>query len=314
VEYRQLFAAQATYIKSLQTACVETRSSTSVFPTFDYHTSTGRLKCLRPNLQGLPDCVASSALGCVANLRKCIVSSPDSVLLSVDYYQIELRLAAHLSKDPLLCQLLTAGGDVLLLVATVWTGKSIEDITADDRQRTKQIVYGIMYGVSCHEAASMTGMAMQEAMRVIEVFKHSFKGLTSFSDAMVSFCRKTGYVETFFGRRRYLPNINSSNVKDKRRAERQAVNSAIQGSGADLIKIAMEATRNQLRAASLGSMCRLVMQIHDELVFEVNQDVIASVATIVQRVMTRCVTLSVPLLVKMAVGRSWGDLTPYSPP
>lgn len=291
---------------------METQSGCVVHPSFDYHTSTGRLKCVSPNLQGLPDRITSPELTCDIYLRKCVIARTGCVLLAVDYSQIELRLAAHLSSDPLLCQLLREGGDVLVLVATIWTGKPVEDITATDRQHTKQIVYGIMYGVSCHEVANMTGMAVHEAMRVIEVFKQSFRGLTAFSDAMVAYCRKTGFVETLFGRRRYLPHIHSSNMKDKRRAERQAVNSVIQGSGADLIKIAMAEVRKQVIAVLPSRACRLALQIHDELVFEVNQDALTTAAAIVQRVMTQCVSLKVPLLVKMAVGPSWGDLVSYT--
>ncbi|KAK8400534.1 hypothetical protein O3P69_003295 [Scylla paramamosain] len=258
------------------------------------------------------------------SLRHAFVARPGHVLLAADYSQLELRLFAHLAGDQPLLQLLNSGGDVFTLLATHLASQPSE-VTSEQRQQAKQVCYGIIYGMGARALGEQLQIEEEEACILMEQFKSSFPGLQRFAKTTVEAARCNGYVTTLLGRRRYLPAITSTCHRSRAQSERQAVNTAIQGSAADLVKKAMVQIQIALRetfptaptclTASVLSTCQevsrgahLVLNLHDELMYEVMSEDVIQVAQLVQKHMEGALQLSVALPVKIKVGPSWGSM------
>ncbi|XP_062018737.1 helicase and polymerase-containing protein TEBICHI isoform X1 [Rosa rugosa] len=302
-------------------------------------TATGRLSMEEPNLQCVEHMVdfkmnkdeyggKSDADHYKINAREYFIPTQDNwILLTADYSQIELRLMAHFSEDSSLIELLSKPhGDVFTMIAARWTGMSEDCISSDVRDQTKRLVYGILYGMGANSLAEQLDCSPQAASEKIQNFKSSFPGVASWLNEAVGYCRKKGYVETIKGRKRFLSKIKFGNSKEKSKAQRQAVNSICQGSAADIIKIAMiniysiivdgderpdSTSPLATKFHKLKGRCRILLQVHDELVLEVDPSVIKEAALLLQTSMESAVSLLVPMHVKLKVGRTWGSLQPF---
>ncbi|XP_020228897.1 helicase and polymerase-containing protein TEBICHI [Cajanus cajan] len=304
-------------------------------------TATGRLSMEEPNLQCVEHTVDfkmkeeenegdADESYCRINARDFFVPTQDNwLLLTADYSQIELRLMAHFSKDSSLVELLSKpDGDVFTMIAARWTRCPEVSVGSQEREQTKKMVYGILYGMGVNSLAEQLDCTSDEAAEKITDFKSSFPGVASWLREAVASCRSKGYVETLKGRKRFLSKIKLGSSTEKSKAQRQAVNSICQGSAADIIKIAMiriysaiVAGYDSLDSSSsvaakfhmLKDRCRILLQVHDELVLEVDPSVINEAALLLQTSMENAVSLLVPLTVKLKVGRTWGSLEPFTP-
>ena len=227
------------------------------------------------------------------------------MIMSADYSQIELRLMAHLSCDAHLVKAFRDGQDVHAATAAKIFRIPLDAVTADQRRIAKTANFGIMYGISSFGLAERLRIGRKEAKQIIDDYFASFPAIRSFIDATLASCRENGYVETLFGRRRYIPDINARNGTVRALAERNAVNAPIQGSSADIIKLAM--IRVDRRMAEAGLRSRMVLQIHDELLFDCFPDEVDTLRSIVIDEMERVIALSVPLSVECNVGNNWLD-------
>ncbi|XP_020585718.1 helicase and polymerase-containing protein TEBICHI [Phalaenopsis equestris] len=303
-------------------------------------TATGRLSMEEPNLQCVehmvnftahdPDTKNSSSLDSdrhQINPRDFVIPTQENWLfLTADYSQIELRLMAHFSNDSSLVALLRKpDGDCFTMIAARWTGKLESTISLKEREQTKRLVYGILYGMGPNSLAEQLECSPREAAEKIETFKSSFPGVSAWMNEAVAFCCDKGYVETLMGRKRFISKINFGDFKEKAKAQRQAVNSICQGSAADVIKVAMikihtiivegvfadADSRSEMRFSSLRGQCKLILQVHDELVLEVDPRLLREAAELLKTSMEGAVSLSVPLCVKMKIGRTWGTQEPF---
>ncbi len=262
-------------------------------------TSTGRLSSSNPNLQNIPIRTEDGR-----EIRKAFVpSDPDSVIMSADYSQIELRIMAHLSCDAHLLSAFRAGQDVHAATASKIFGVPVTEVTSDQRRIAKTANFGIMYGISAFGLAQRLRCSRTEASKIIDDYFASFPAIKSFIGDTLASARECGYVETIFGRRRYIPDLNSHNGNVRAIAERNAVNAPIQGSSADIIKLAMTGVDRRLREGGFRS--RLVLQIHDELLLEVPSEEIGPVGKMVVEEMENVASLSVPLTVECNYGKTW---------
>ena len=262
-------------------------------------TATGRLSSSKPNLQNIPIRTERGK-----EIRKAFVPSrPDGVIVSADYSQIELRIMAHLSCDTHLINAFRNGEDVHAITAAKIFGIPLEDVTPDQRRIAKTANFGIMYGISSFGLAQRLHIGRSEAKKIIEDYFANFPAISSFIEDTLTSARETGYVETIFGRRRYLPDINSKNGTVRALAERTAVNAPIQGTSADIIKLAMINVDRRLRKEGLQS--RMVLQIHDELVFDAVAEEVDILERIVREEMENVTTLSIPLTVECNHGNNW---------
>ena len=262
-------------------------------------TATGRLSSSKPNLQNIPIRTERGK-----EIRKAFVPSrPDGVIVSADYSQIELRIMAHLSCDTHLINAFRNGEDVHAITAAKIFGVPLEEVTPDQRRIAKTANFGIMYGISSFGLAQRLHIGRAEAKKIIEDYFANFPAISSFIEDTLTSARETGYVETIFGRRRYLPDINSKNGTVRALAERTAVNAPIQGTSADIIKLAMINVDRRLRKEGLQS--RMVLQIHDELVFDAVAEEVDVLERIVREEMENVTTLSIPLTVECNHGNNW---------
>ncbi len=262
-------------------------------------TATGRLSSSKPNLQNIPIRTERGK-----EIRKAFVPSrPDGVIVSADYSQIELRIMAHLSCDSHLINAFRNGQDVHAMTAAKIFGIPLEEVTADQRRIAKTANFGIMYGISSFGLAQRLHIGRAEAKKIIEDYFANFPAISSFIEDTLTSARETGYVETIFGRRRYLPDINSKNGTVRSLAERTAVNAPIQGTSADIIKLAMINVERRLEKEGLQS--RMILQIHDELVFDAVAGEVDILERIVREEMENVTSLSVPLTVECNHGSNW---------
>ena len=262
-------------------------------------TATGRLSSSKPNLQNIPIRTERGR-----EIRKAFVPSrPDGVIVSADYSQIELRIMAHLSCDTHLIEAFRNGQDVHAMTASKIFGIPLEEVTADQRRIAKTANFGIMYGISSFGLAQRLHIGRAEAKKIIEDYFANFPAISSFIEDTLTSAREMGYVETIFGRRRYLPDINSKNGTVRALAERTAVNAPIQGTSADIIKLAMINVNRRLEAEGLQS--RMVLQIHDELMFDAVAGEVEALERIVREEMENVTQLSVPLTVECNHGNNW---------
>lgn len=262
-------------------------------------TATGRLSSSAPNLQNIP---VRTERG--REIRKAFVpGTADGVIVSADYSQIELRIMAHLSQDKHLVEAFRNGIDIHSATAEKIFGVAHEEVTPDQRRVAKTANFGIMYGISSFGLAQRLGISRTEAKKLIDDYFAAFPAIRAFIDDTVAAARENGYVETLFGRRRYLPDINSKNATVRALAERNAVNAPIQGTAADIIKMAMINVDRKLTEASLKS--KMVLQIHDELLFDVPEVETRTLMKVVKDCMENVMELSVPLTVECNYGKNW---------
>lgn len=262
-------------------------------------TSTGRLSSSNPNLQNIP---VRTERG--RTIRKAFVpEDPESFIMSADYSQIELRIMAHLCGDQHMIKAFRDGVDVHAATASKIFAVPLEEVTPDQRRIAKTANFGIMYGISAFGLAQRLRITRSEAKKIIDDYFLSFPSISSFIAQTLEKARQDGYVETLFGRRRYIPDINSRNATIRSLAERNAVNAPIQGTSADIIKIAMVAIDKRLSESNLRS--RMVLQIHDELLFEVPASELDDLKSIVVEEMENVLKLSIPLTVECNYGKNW---------
>ena len=262
--------------------------------------ATGRLSSSDPNLQNIP---IRRELG--AQIRKCFVPREGWLMLSADYSQIELRLLAHFSEDSNLISAFQRGDDIHAFTASLITGLPVEDITPDLRRIAKTVNFGIMYGQSPHGLSQQLRITHEEAAAFIDNYFQRYPKVREYMDSIVEAVERSGYVETILGRRRYLPEINSDSHQMREAAKRAAVNTPFQGSAADIIKKAMISIHRRMNEAKLDA--KMLLQVHDELVFEAPREEIESLTAIVRDEMSEVALLRVPLVVDIGTGESWGE-------
>ena len=297
MEYRELSKLESTYIDALpalvnpETGRLHTSYNQTV-------AATGRLSSADPNLQNIP---IRRELG--RDIRRGFIPRSGWLLLAADYSQIELRLLAHLSDDPLFVQAFRSGGDIHRQTAALIFDVPLDMVTSEMRSRAKTINFATIYGQGAHALSRQLKIPFADAKAFIETYFVRFAKVREFLDATVEYAREHGYVETIFRRRRYIPELRDRNFNIRAFGERTAANSPIQGSAADLIKIAMIRIRDRLDAERLNA--RMLLQVHDELVFEVPADELPVVTTLVKHEMANAASLSVPLVVDAGAGHNW---------
>ena len=300
LEYRQLSKLKSTYVDALP--ALLSPATGRLHTTFGQTgTATGRLSSANPNLQNIP---IRTELG--REIRAAFTVEPGHVLLAADYSQIELRLLAHFSKDPLLVEAYRRGDDVHTLTASQVFGVLPLMVTPDHRRQAKVVNFGIVYGLSAFGLSQNLGIEPSEAKQFINAYFEKYKGVRSFIDQTLEEARREQKVRTLFGRVRPIPDINSKNANLRGFAERTAVNTPLQGTAADLIKIAMIRIDAALRERNLKS--RMTLQVHDELVFEVPEKEVETMRTLVRDQMEQVHPLTVPLQVEVGAGKNWRDL------
>jgi DNA polymerase-1 len=300
LDYRQLSKLKSTYVDALPLLLnpVTRRLHTTFNQT---GTATGRLSSVNPNLQNIP---IRTELG--REIRASFIAEPGMVLLAADYSQIELRLLAHFSDDPLLVEAFRRGDDIHTLTAAQVFGVPPLMIDAEHRRRAKAVNFGIVYGLSAFGLSQQIGIEQREAKKFIDAYFEKYQGVRKFIDRVLEETRREQRVKTLFGRSRPIPDINSKNANMRGFAERTAVNTPLQGTAADLIKLAMIRIDEELRARKLKS--RMLLQVHDELLFEVPQDEVEIIRELVRNKMENVHSLKVPLVVEIGVGPNWRDV------
>jgi DNA polymerase I len=300
LDYRQLTKLKSTYVDALP--ALINPATGRLHTTFGQTgTATGRLSSANPNLQNIP---IRTELG--RGIRAAFTAEPGHVLLTADYSQIELRLLAHFSHDPLLVEAYRRGDDIHTLTASQVFGVPPLMVTADHRRQAKVVNFGIVYGLSAFGLSQQLGIEPAEAKQFITAYFERYKGVRAFIDKTLAEARRDLKVRTLHGRVRPIPDINSKNTNQRGFAERTAVNTPLQGTAADLIKVAMIRIDAALRDRGLKS--RMTLQVHDELVFEVPENEVDAMQSLVREHMEKAHALAVPLLVEMGVGPNWRDL------
>ena len=299
LEYRQLAKLKSNYVDSLPLLA---DSDGRVHTTFNQvGTATGRLSSTNPNLQNIP---IRTELG--REIRAAFIAAPGNKLISADYSQIELRLMAHFSDDPLLIRAYNTGHDIHTLTASEVFGVSPETMSKETRNRAKAVNFGIVYGISPFGLAAQLGIEQHEARLYIETYFDRYKGVRAFIDRLLDEVRREQMVRTVFGRVRPIPDIQSRNANLRGFAERTAVNTPLQGTAADLIKLAMIRIQKKLADAKLKT--RMTLQVHDELVFDAPVAEVDEVQQMVKHEMESVIELKVPLVADVGVGENWRDL------
>ncbi|RJO62749.1 MAG: DNA polymerase I [Dehalococcoidia bacterium] len=300
LEYRQLNKLKSTYIDALP-GLVNPRSG-RVHTSFNQmRTATGRLSSSDPNLQNIP---VRGELG--REIRRAFIAPPGHVLLSGDYSQIDLRALAHLSQDALLLSTFERGEDIHTATAAQLFGVDSKAVTADMRRLAKTVNFGVIYGMSGYGLEQATEFSREEAERFIAAYFDKYPGVRRYLDDTKMDARRQGYVETVLGRRRYIPEINSANRMIREAAERMAINMPVQGTSADIIKVAMLNLEEEMDFRKLAS--KLILQVHDELIFEVPEGEVAVMQEIVPRLMGCAIQLAVPVKVDVKIGCTWGQM------
>ncbi|HEM6345263.1 TPA: DNA polymerase I [Streptococcus suis] len=298
LDYRQITKLQSTYVIGLQEAILEDGKIHTRY--VQDLTQTGRLSSTDPNLQNIPVRLEQGRL-----IRKAFVPSlEDSVLLASDYSQIELRVLAHISQDEHLIEAFKRGDDIHTSTAMrVFGIEKAEDVTANDRRNAKAVNFGVVYGISDFGLSNNLGITRKEAKEYIDTYFERFPGIKNYMETIVREARDKGYVETIYKRRRELPEINSRNFNVRNFAERTAINSPIQGSAADILKVAMINLDKAIEEAGLST--RMLLQVHDEIVLEVPKAELETVKKLVKETMESAIALSVPLIADENDGQTW---------
>jgi len=304
LEYREVEKLRSTYAEGL--GPLIDRATGRIHTTFNQTVAaTGRLSSQSPNLQNIP---IRTPLG--RRIRRAFVSGrPDALLLAADYSQIELRVLAHMSGDPALLEAFRAGADVHTRTAAAGFGVAESAVTKEQRSVAKMLNFGIVYGMSDFGLAWRMGMAREEAAAFIDEYFKRYAQVRRYVVETKAFCLEQGYVETLLGRRRYIPDMASRNGAVRGAAERMAINMPIQGTAADIMKIAMVRVHERLRDEAYATA---VLQVHDELVFEVARDRVSELAELVCAEMSGAYRLDVPLVVDVRTGENWDEMSPLA--
>ncbi|MEL6328872.1 MAG: DNA polymerase I [Planctomycetota bacterium] len=301
LEYRQLAKLVSTYLAALKD---EIHPETErIHASFNQTVAaTGRLSSSDPNLQNIP---IRTDLG--REIRRAFVAPEGHTLITADYSQIELRILAHLSQDPGLCAAFERGEDIHRAVAAQVHGVGLGDVTREQRAGAKMVNFGIVYGITAFGLARRLGVSNTEADEIITGYKKKFAGITTFLEECIAFAKKHGYVETMLRRRRPIPEIEARNPARRSLAERMAINSVVQGSAADLIKLAMIDLHRRIKGGEDAPLAgvKMLLQIHDELVFEAPDDIAGAARTLIVDRMERAMELRVPVVVDSGVGPNW---------
>ena len=298
IDWRQLSKLRNTYTEALvqeinpQTGRVHTNYAQAV-------ASTGRLSSNDPNLQNIPIRTEEGA-----RIRKAFIAEPGHVLVSCDYSQIELRLLAHVADIPPLKEAFATGQDIHARTASEVFGVPMADMDASTRRRAKAINFGIIYGISAFGLARQLSIEPGEAKLYIDAYFERYPGIRAFMERTKEEARIDGYVLTPFGRRCWVPGITEKAMQKRAYAERQAINAPLQGGAADIIKRAMVKVPAALQASGLTA--RLLLQVHDELLFEAPEAEAEATAALAKRVMEGAAAISVPLVVETGIGLNWG--------
>ncbi|MBO5965508.1 MAG: DNA polymerase I, partial [Bacteroidaceae bacterium] len=297
LEHRGLKKLLGTYIDALprlvnpDTGHIHTTFNQTV-------TTTGRLSSSNPNLQNIP---VRDAMG--KEVRKAFIPDEGHILLSADYSQIELRIMAHLSQDPNLVLAFLDGEDIHAATAAKIFHKEIGEVTSDERRAAKTANFGIIYGISAFGLAERLGCSRSEAKQLIDGYFESYPNVKQYMEQSIATARENGYTQTIFKRRCPLPDINSHNAVVRGYAERNAINSPIQGSAADIMKIAMIKVDNRMRHEGLKS--RMILQVHDELIFTVLPEEKEALQALVFEEMQSAAQLAIPLIADVGWGKNW---------
>ena len=296
LDYRQIQKLKSTYVDALPNEVDE--KTGRVHTTFAQTVAaTGRLASNKPNLQNIPIRTARGQ-----EVRKAFVAKDDDhVLLAADYSQIELRLVASMSGDENMKASFLKGEDIHAATAARVFDIPLEEVTRTQRSHAKTVNFGIIYGVSAFGLSNQTELSRSESKDLIEAYFETYPKLKEFMDEQINLARKNGYVETVLGRRRYLPMINSQNWVVKGQAERTAINAPVQGSAADVIKVAMVKLHEILKDFNT----KMLLQVHDELVFEVPKVELEVIQPIIKNTMEHTLTFDVPLVVDCGIGKNW---------
>ena len=297
--YRQLGKLKSTYVDALQeeifitTGRVHTSFNQSV-------AATGRLSSSNPNLQNIP---VRTEMG--REIRKSFITKEGNWLLSADYSQVELRILAHLSEDESLIEAFNDGEDIHTRTAIEIFGTTAERLDAEARRMAKAVNFGIVYGLSAFGLSRQLKIFPKEAKKFIDQYFQLYKNVKTYMEETIEAARKTGYTLTLMNRKRYLPDLNSKNRQAREAAERVAINTRVQGSAADLIKLAMINLDREIKGKNLKS--RMILQVHDELVFECPPREEEEMRALVKTEMEEVMPLKVPLVVDMGWGENWND-------
>lgn len=297
LRYRKLGKLKSTYVDALpelvnpKTGRIHSTFSQAV-------AATGRLSSNNPNLQNIPIRTEEGR-----EIRKAFIAEEGHTILSADYSQVELRLMAELSKDQGMMEAFKEGHDIHRATAAKVFGVSMEEVDGDMRSKAKMVNFGIIYGISAFGLAQRLKISRSEAADIINAYFEKYPNIKSYMDQSIADAREHGYAETMLGRRRYLPDINSANHTVKGFAERNAINTPVQGSAADLIKIAMTNIHHEMKARKLKS--KMILQVHDELVFEAHDSEIEELSALIKDKMENAIDMEVPMLVEVGKGQNW---------
>jgi DNA polymerase-1 len=299
LHYREYAKVKSTYIDALPRM---RKADGRVHTSFnEMVTTTGRLSSSDPNLQNIP---VRTEYG--RKIRECFVPLEEgSVFLSADYSQIELRLLAHLSKDQHLIEAFLSGEDFHAKTASRVFGVPLEEVTPTMRSRAKAVNFGIVYGQQAYGLAHSLDISLYDAKAMIDRYFEAYPGVRSYLDQVVEEAKEKGYAETLFGRRRYITELHAKNAAQRGFGQRTAMNHPMQGSAADIIKLAMYRVQKEL--VSQGAKSKLILQVHDELDFSVTEDELEDVSSMVKAIMESVVDLSVPLLVDATSAQTWAQ-------
>jgi len=300
LQYRQLSKLKSTYVDALP-ALINHKTG-RVHTSFNQTgTATGRLSSSEPNLQNIP---IRSEMG--NKIRKAIIAPPGTYLLSADYSQIDLRALAHLSQDPGLIAAFAQDEDIHATTASKLFGIPRDEVTPEMRRNAKTVNFGVVYGMSDYGLEQATNLSREGASQFIALYFEKYPKVKEYLEVTKEQARKLGYVQTVLGRRRFLPEINSFNRMVREAAERMAINAPVQGSSADIIKIAMINLHREMERRNLKS--KMLLQIHDELLFEVTEEEVEEMKSLVAEIMPRAVELCVPVKIDIKLGRNWGEM------
>jgi len=300
LDYRQLAKLKSTYIDTLPNLI--NPKTGRVHTSFNQtKTATGRLSSSDPNLQNIP--VRGKA---GREIRQAFIAPPGSCLLAGDYSQIDLRALAHLSQDSSLFNAFQQDEDIHTATAAQLYGVDASKVTKDMRRLAKTVNFGVIYGMSDYGLEQATGLSREESAQFIASYFDKYPGVKQYLESTKEQAREAGYVQTLLGRKRFIPEINSPNRQVREAAERMAINMPVQGTSADIIKVAMVNLHREMDERRLKS--KLLLQVHDELIFEVPQEEMETMRQLVPQVMTTALTLSVPLKVDIKTGNNWGEM------
>ncbi|MBW2294136.1 MAG: DNA polymerase I, partial [Deltaproteobacteria bacterium] len=297
LEWRHLSKLKSTYVDALPK--LVSHKTGRIHPNFNQiGAATGRLSASDPNVQNIPIRTSEGI-----RIRETFIPAEDRVMLSADYSQVELRVLAHYSRDESLLDAFSKGEDIHRRTAAEVAGISVDEVDSEQRDRAKAVNFGIIYGSSAFGLANNLGIATSEAQDIVDAYFGRYTGVRRFLDETVVNAKAAGYVSTLLGRRRYLPDLASKNRILRQAAERMAVNTVIQGTAADLIKKAMIDVDEALTSSGLGAI--MILQVHDELVFEVPEAEVDALSSLVRDKMESVFQLRVPLVVDLGYGENW---------